>query len=126
MFNCGRPTVHTCRPGNLPPVKRSSGVALTAVSVGAGGSHSAESEQISIERVVLPSEIAGLSDRRGFLKLAGDGPIVRVEIPIPPARAVVCPPFVAATATGVPAPEPLAPTAVGSSAVAEQAERTRS
>ena len=67
---------------------------------GAGGSHSAESEQISIERVVLPSEIAGLSDRRGFLKLAGDGPIARVEIPIPPARAEVCPPFVAATATG--------------------------
>ena len=93
-----------------------------------GGSHSGESEQISIERVVLPSEIAGLADRRGFLKLAGDGPIVRVEIPIPPARAEVCPPFVAATATGAPAPAPapLAPTAVVSSAVTELVERTRS
>ncbi len=54
---------------------------------GAGGSHSGESEQISIERVVLASEIAGLRDRRGFLKLAGDWPIAQVEIPIPPARA---------------------------------------
>ena len=93
---------------------------------GAGGSHVGESEQISIERVVLPSEIMGLADRRGFLKLAGDGPIARVEIPIPPAKAEVCPPFVAATATGVPAPEPLAPTAVGSGAVADLVERTRS
>ncbi len=67
---------------------------------GAGGSHSGESEQISIERVVLPSEIAGLADRRGFLKLAGDFPIVRVEIPIPPARAEVCPSFVAGASTG--------------------------
>ncbi len=93
---------------------------------GSGGSHSGESEQISIERVVLPSEIAGLADRRGFLKLAGDEPIARVEIPIPPARTEVCPPFLAAPATEAPAPEPLAPTAVVSSAVAEQAERTRS
>ncbi len=74
---------------------------------GTGGSHSGESEQISIERVVLPSEIAGLRDRRGFLKLAGDWPIVRVEIPIPSARAEVCRPFVAA-ATGAPALEPAA------------------
>ncbi len=91
-----------------------------------GGSHSGESEQISIERVVLPSEIAGLADRRGFLKLAGDGPIARVEIPIPPARAEVCRPFVTATATGTSVAAPLAPTAVGSGAVADLVERTRS
>ena len=74
---------------------------------GVGGAHSGESEQISIERVVLPSEIAGLRDRCGFLKLAGDWPIARVEIPILPVRAEVCRPFVAA-ATGAPALEPAA------------------
>ncbi len=92
---------------------------------GVGGAHSGESEQISIERVVLPSEIAGLRDRCGFLKLAGDWPITRVEIPIPPARAEVCRPFVAA-ATGAPALEPAAPPAGGSSAVAELVQRMRS
>ncbi len=92
---------------------------------GVGGSHSGESEQISIERVVLPSEIAGLRDRCGFLKLAGDFPIARVEIPIPPARAEVCRPFVAA-ATGVTAPEPAAPPAGVSSAVADLGRRMRS
>ncbi|MHB8428646.1 MAG: type IV secretion system DNA-binding domain-containing protein [Acidiferrobacterales bacterium] len=94
---------------------------------GACGSHSGESEQISIERVVLPSEIAGLGDRRGFLRLAGDWPIARVEIPIPPARAEVCLPFVAATATSVASvPEPAAPQAVVSGAVAELVQRMRS
>ncbi len=89
----------------------------------AGGSHSGESEQISIERVVLPSEIAGLRDRRGFLKLAGDFPIARVEIPILPARAEVCRPFVAASATGASAPPPAAPPAVVSSAVVDLVQR---
>ncbi len=93
---------------------------------GSGGSHSGESEQISIERVVLPSEIAGLPDRRGFLKLAGDFPIARVEIPIPPARAEVCRPFVAATATGATASEPAAPPAGVSSAVVDLVQRMRS
>ncbi len=92
---------------------------------GAGGSHSGESEQISIERVVLPSEIAGLGDRRGFLRLAGDFPIARVEIPIPPTRVEVCRPFVAATATSV-APEPAAPPAVVSGAGADLVQRMRS
>ena len=92
---------------------------------GAGGSHSGESEQISIERVVLASEIAGLRDRRGFLKLAGDWPIARVEIPIPPAGAEVCRPFVAATANGVPALEPAALPAVVSSAVDDRVQRMR-
>ena len=92
---------------------------------GAGGSHAGENEQISIERVVLPSEIAGLRDRCGFLKLAGDFPIARVEIPIPPARAEVCRPFVVA-ATGVPAPSPAAPPAGVSSAVADLVRRMRS
>ena len=89
----------------------------------AGGSHSGESEQISIERVVLPSEIAGLRDRRGFFKLAGDFPIARVEIPILPARAEVCRPFVAASATGASAPPPAAPPAVVSSAVVDLVQR---
>ena len=92
---------------------------------GVGGSHSGESEQISIERVVLASEIAGLRDRCGFLKLAGDRPIARVEIPILPARAEVCRPFVAA-ATGTTASEPAAPPAVVSGTVAELIERMRS
>ncbi len=93
---------------------------------GAGGSHSGESEQISIERVVLASEIAGLRDRRGFVKLAGDSPIARVEIPIPPARAAVCRPFVAAAAAnGVPTPEPAALPAVVSSAVDDRVQRMR-
>ena len=94
---------------------------------GAGGSHSGESEQISIERVVLPSEIAGLRDRCGFLKLAGDRPIARVEIPILPARAEVCQPFVATTGTtGTTASEPAAPPAVVSGAVAGLVQRMRS
>ena len=92
---------------------------------GTGGSHSGESEQISIERVVLASEIAGLRDRCGFLKLAGDFPIARVEIPILPARAEVCRPFVAA-ATGVTASEPAAPPAVVSGAVVDLVRRMRS
>ena len=92
---------------------------------GAGGSHSGESEQISIERVVLASEIAGLADRCGFLKLAGDFPIARVEIPIPRVRAEVCRPFVAATATGASAPPPAAPPAVVSSAVVDLVQRMR-
>ncbi|MHB1529956.1 MAG: type IV secretion system DNA-binding domain-containing protein [Acidiferrobacteraceae bacterium] len=71
---------------------------------GGGGSHSGESEQISIERAVLPSEIAGLRDRHGFLNLAGDFPIARVEIPIPPELDEVCPPFVAATTSTAPQP----------------------
>ncbi len=76
--------------------------------------------------MVLASEIAGLRDRRGFLKLAGDSPIVRVEIPIPPARAEVCRPFVAATAVnGVPTPEPATLPAVVSSAVDDRVQRTR-
>ncbi|MHB1516265.1 MAG: type IV secretion system DNA-binding domain-containing protein [Acidiferrobacteraceae bacterium] len=66
---------------------------------GGGGSHSGESEQISIERAVLPSEIAGLRDRHGYLRLSGDYPIARVEIPIPPELDEVCPPFIPATAT---------------------------
>ncbi len=93
---------------------------------GSGGSHSGESEQISIERVVLPSEIMGLPDRRGFLKLAGDWPIARVEIPIPSARAEVCRPFVAAEASMATTPEPAAPPAGGSSAAADLVRRMRS
>ena len=92
---------------------------------GVGGSHSGESEQICIERVVLASEIAGLADRCGFLKLAGDFPIARVEIPIPRVRVEVCRPFVAAE-TGTTASEPAAPPAVVSGAVAELVERMRS
>ena len=79
---------------------------------GSGGGHSGESEQISIERAVLPSESAGLADRRGYLNLAGDYPVIRVEIPIPAERQEVTPPFVAASsvapvgapATAIPAP----------------------
>ena len=92
----------------------------------AGGPHSGESEQISIERVVLPSEIMGLSDRRGFLKLAGDGPIARVGIPIPPVRAEVCRPFVAGAVSEVSAQPPAAPPAVVPGAVAELVERMKS
>ncbi len=83
----------------------------------AGGSHSGESEQISIERLVLPSEIAGLRDRKGFVKLAGDSPIAHVEIPLLPARAAVCLPFVAVATIGTLAPETAAPPAVVSSTI---------
>ena len=77
--------------------------------VGAGGSHSGESEQITIEPLVLPSEISTLPDLQGYLKLAGDWPVARVTIPIPEETPEVCPPFVpaggapAATQTPVPA-----------------------
>ncbi|MHB1950375.1 MAG: type IV secretion system DNA-binding domain-containing protein [Acidiferrobacteraceae bacterium] len=67
---------------------------------GAGGGHSGESEQISIERAVLPSEISGLRDRQGYLRLSGDYPIIKVEIPIPIEQPEVTPPFVASGQSG--------------------------
>ncbi len=76
---------------------------------GAGGSHSGESEQVTIEPLVLPSEISTLPDLQGYLKFAGDWPVARVTIPIPEETPEVCPPFVpvggapAATQTPVPA-----------------------
>ncbi|MHB8257642.1 MAG: type IV secretion system DNA-binding domain-containing protein [Acidiferrobacterales bacterium] len=91
----------------------------------AGGSHSGENEQISIERLVLASEIAGLRDRRGFLKLAGDSPIARVEIPIPPVREEACLPFTAVATIGTLAPEAAAPPAVVSGTVTHLVQRMR-
>lgn len=70
---------------------------------GGGGSHSGESEQITIERAVLPSEISGLKDRHGYLRLAGDYPVARVEILIPDEPPEVTPPFLA-VGSGAPAP----------------------
>jgi len=63
---------------------------------GAGGSHSGESEQIVIERAVLPSEIDRLPNRHGYLRLTGGYPIAKIEVQIPAERPEVCPPFVPA------------------------------
>jgi type IV secretory pathway TraG/TraD family ATPase VirD4 len=49
------------------------------------------SEQRVNTRVVMPSEIQNLPDRQGFLNLAGDFPVARVEIPIVQKPEVVLP-----------------------------------
>lgn len=52
---------------------------------GLGGDPSkSEAERRSIEKLVLPSELETLPKLRGFLKLAGDHPVAKVKIPIPP------------------------------------------
>ncbi len=53
--------------------------------LGLGGDPSkSEAERQSIEKLVLPSELETLPALRGFLKLAGDHPVAKVKIPIPP------------------------------------------
>ncbi len=59
-------------------------------------------EQRATTRVVMPSEIQNLPDRIGYLNLAGDYPIARVEIPIVE-RPEIVPPFVP-RGSGDPAP----------------------
>ncbi len=61
---------------------------------GGGGSHTGESEQITIEPLVLPSEIQNLPKLHAYLKYAGSWPVARITIPIPPKAPEVCPPFV--------------------------------
>ncbi|MHB1527837.1 MAG: type IV secretion system DNA-binding domain-containing protein [Acidiferrobacteraceae bacterium] len=63
---------------------------------GSGGSHSGESEQHAKQMAVMAEEIGGLDDLHGFLKLPGNYPIARIRLALPPARAEVCAPFVAA------------------------------
>jgi hypothetical protein len=64
------------------------------------------SEQRVNTRIVLPSEIQNLPDRTGFLNLAGDFPVARIEIPIVQKSEVV-PPFSARSSlSSVPTPEP--------------------
>lgn len=53
--------------------------------LGLGGDPSkSEAERHALERIVLPSEMMTLADRVGYLKLAGDLPIVKIKVPIPP------------------------------------------
>ncbi len=88
--------------------------------VGAGGSHSGESEQVTIEPLVLPSEISTLPDLQGYLKFAGNWPVARVTIPLPDEIPEVRPPFVpAGSAPAVPRGTPTA--AVESQATANPA-----
>jgi len=42
------------------------------------------SQSIVTERLVMPSEIQKLPDLEGFLDFAGDWPVVRVKVPLPP------------------------------------------
>lgn len=52
--------------------------------LGLGGDPSkSEAERHALERIVLPSEMMTLADRVGYLKLAGDLPIVKIKVPIP-------------------------------------------
>jgi len=52
--------------------------------LGLGGDPSkSEAERHAMERIVLPSELMTLPDRVGYLKLAGDLPIVKIKVPIP-------------------------------------------
>jgi hypothetical protein len=62
------------------------------------------SEQRVNTRIVLPSEIQNLEDRTGFLNLAGDFPVARIEIPIVQKSEVV-PPFIPRGSV-VPEPSP--------------------
>lgn len=63
------------------------------------------SEQRATPRVVLPSEIKDLPNRTGFLDLAGDYPVTRVEIPIID-RPEVIPPFAPRVEGFSPPPKP--------------------
>ncbi|MHB8389734.1 MAG: type IV secretion system DNA-binding domain-containing protein [Acidobacteriaceae bacterium] len=76
---------------------------------GAGGAHSGESEQIAIERAVLPSEVSHLPDLRGYLRFTGGHPIALVEIEIPEERPEVCPPFMPAGSNASADPTPALP-----------------
>jgi type IV secretory pathway TraG/TraD family ATPase VirD4 len=60
-------------------------------------------EQRTVQRVVLPSEIQNLPDRDGYLSLAGDYPIARVQVPIV-TKPEVIPPFVPRGSGGTAAP----------------------
>ncbi|MHB1516424.1 MAG: type IV secretion system DNA-binding domain-containing protein [Acidiferrobacteraceae bacterium] len=88
----------------------------------AGGVHSGASEQHAKQMAVMAEEIGGLDDLHGFLKLPGNYPIARVQLELPPERAEICAPFIAApraqsakslAARGndgsAPAPEPAPP-----------------
>ncbi|MDA8377908.1 MAG: type IV secretion system DNA-binding domain-containing protein [Planctomycetia bacterium] len=46
-----------------------------------GGGSNSESENVSIERAVLPSEIGALPDLVGYLRIGGENLIARVRIP---------------------------------------------
>ncbi len=55
----------------------------TSYSTGNSSSYS-YSQSIVMERLVLPSEIQKLPDLEGYLNFAGDWPVMRVTIPLPP------------------------------------------
>ncbi len=68
------------------------------------GESVSSSEQIAIERIVLPSEIQKLPNLAGYLNLAGDYPVARVQIPLAPDSKEVCAPFIPRSSTIPPAP----------------------
>lgn len=56
-------------------------------------------EQIATTRAVMASELQRLPDLTGYLSLAGDRPVARIKLAIPPPPAATNPPFVAAPMT---------------------------
>lgn len=54
----------------------------TSFATGGGGSYSF-STNIIMERLVLASEIQNLPDLEGYLKFAGDWPVLKVKVPLP-------------------------------------------
>lgn len=52
---------------------------------GLGGDPSkSEADRRAIDKLVLPSELEALPALQGFLKIAGDYPVARITVPIPP------------------------------------------
>lgn len=56
-------------------------------------------EQIATTRAVMASELQRLPDLAGYLSLAGDRPIAKIKLEIPPSPVATNPPFVAAPMT---------------------------
>lgn len=48
-----------------------------------GGKSENQQEQITVSKLVLPSEVENLADGHGFLKIVGDHPVARIKLPIP-------------------------------------------
>jgi len=99
-------------------------------SAGPGGGSSStnesSSQQISIERVYLPSQLMKMRDLHGILNLAGDTPVAEVTLPLPAQRPQIAEPFIQKPKPAPAQPQPQPQPQAAQVQVAQQAEEPAS
>lgn len=87
--------------GEAEVVRASGGVSK---SITTGVETASWSEQNTVRRLVMASELQALPNLEGYLKLAGSYPVARVKLKLPKAQPSVAPAFVERAHKQVPAP----------------------